>query len=173
MVGARRRARQSSPGLCPGKRVRKARPQMDRHRVSPGFSRIRANFVLSSRAGGAPGVAGWREGQSTAEKIPRDSPCRPQMKTGDSSSRSTAHALPTTPAVPPIRNDSAKLAHMGRQPGATVFCRLRRLHPRRLQPRPRCTLHRRTRNVIWTGVGSDTPCLCRLKPSLSGRYWSF
>ena len=36
------------------------------------------------------------------------------MKTGDSSSRSTAHALATTPAVPPIRNDSAKLAHMGR-----------------------------------------------------------
>ena len=29
------------------------------------------------------------------------------MKTGDSSSRSTAHALSTTPAVPPIRNDSA------------------------------------------------------------------
>ena len=32
------------------------------------------------------------------------------MKTGDSSSRSTAPALSSTPAVPPLRNDSSKLA---------------------------------------------------------------
>ena len=78
---------------------------------SPRRQPIRTNFVLSSRAGGAPGVAGGGRGKAR-RRIPRDSPCRPQMKTGDSSSRSTAHALAATPAVPPIRNDSAKLAHM-------------------------------------------------------------
>ena len=34
------------------------------------------------------------------------------MKTGGSSSRSTAHTLSSTPAVPPIRNDSARLGNV-------------------------------------------------------------
>src|SRR5687767_11376637 len=59
---------------------------------------------LSSRAGDAPRVGGGREGQSAA----KDPPHHLSYEDGDSSSRSTAHALSSTPAVPPIRNDSAK-----------------------------------------------------------------
>ena len=69
------------------------------------------------------------EGQSTAKDPPRlPMPARAEMKLantpalsrpwdGDSSLRSTAHALSTTPAVPPIRNDSARSARMGASRG--------------------------------------------------------
>jgi hypothetical protein len=114
-------------------------------RRSASSSRARRRSDSNSRWVGTPtatmchpepaaprGVAGWREGQSAAKDPPRVS-CPPFLAHEDGgfliATFSTAHALSTTPAVPPIRNDSAKFARMARKGVAPP-------HPPRRRPLP-------------------------------------
>ncbi len=81
-----------------------------REKQIKGWSRARKNALVESTNPRWQDLAAtWYACSAFSSSRWRRPPLFSRMKTGDSSSRSTAHALSPTPAVPPIRNDSAKL----------------------------------------------------------------
>ena len=96
-------------------------PHMRREYTGPvGAPHPRASYALTSHCHPEPAEPrGWLGGGRgrARRRIPRASP---QMKTGDSSSRFTAHDLSTAPAVPPSRNDSSVIQSRRRPGGGWV-----------------------------------------------------